>query len=131
MALVPKATTHQEIELFLWMAIITVIQKYLAIIVAGGAEAAVVGRQMVREHLAKLESPTDFDIYAYTGEALRSIPWPARPFVSRIIAAAMSGDVGIHSRLMAKLAQVQGACVGIEAILFLVGVWRLASGIPI
>lgn len=130
MTLVPGAVVRLEVELFLWMAIVTVIQKYLAIIVAGGSEAAVVGRQMVLEHMETLESPSDFNAAAYGAESLRSVPPFARPYIRRMLAAVMSGDVGIYSRRLAKLAQMQAIFLLIEAILFLTAILQLGRAVP-
>jgi hypothetical protein len=51
LTLVPIATVRAGLMLFVWAAIVTVIQKYLAIIVASGAEGAASGRGHVKDYM--------------------------------------------------------------------------------
>src|ERR1019366_10014155 len=82
LAWVTADTARSELKLFGWALVVTVVQKYLAIIVTCGADGAASGRALVREHYKDQrdrDQAETLNAKAFTDEIQKAVPWPARP----------------------------------------------------
>jgi hypothetical protein len=119
--LVPVGAVRIGSILFLCAVLVTVLQKYLAIVVTSGAEGAALGRALVKEHLKErkeLGLQSALDPETLTKEMLKALYWPATKIASRFIARSKKGDFAAGARAFMKLAQVQGFFVMLELGLF-------------
>jgi len=122
---------HQVIRLDVhsrsgWLLVIaalgTVVQKYLALLVASIAESYRIGREAGDAYLAAQRAeggPVEFNITAYYAYVLAAL-FPlqrrlARPFLEK----AARGDFLAGARFALKLGEVQGMIVLIDALLII------------
>ena len=125
LAWVTADTARAELKLFGWALVVTVAQKYLAIIVTCGAEGAASGRALVREHLKEQRDQGQeetFNVKAFADEFRKAAFWPASRFVASMNAKALAGDVGAASRLFFRCMQIQAMLLVVEIVLFLFAV---------
>ena len=133
LAMLPLANVRGLGQLFLWAVVVTVVEKYVAIIVSGGAEASASGRALVLEHLKgrrERGQSTELDFRIFSDAMMKSLFRPGRWIAARSIRKVMSGDLTAGSRQQLKLAQVQGMLVLIEIGLFLFAIGRIVHAIP-
>jgi hypothetical protein len=103
--------------LFVVAAFGTVVQKYLAMIIAGVAEGFRIGCQAVEEHRARRS--IELDVTALNGYMLDALyplqRWFIRPFVDK----AAQGELVSGGQLALVLGQIQGYVVFVDSLLIL------------
>ena len=133
LVLVPVATLRFGAMLFLCATILTVVEKYLAIIVIAAAEAAPFGRQLFQDHARLMEAhglEPDLDVQVFIYELKKAIFPSARWVLTRMLAKTVAGDFAAFSRVLVGVAQFQGLLVVLEVVLFLWVVGRIVSTLP-
>jgi hypothetical protein len=122
----PVKTVKCAAVLFLIAAGLTVVEKYLASIVVGAAEAAAhaaeIGRRMADEDVE-----LDFSIVLKEFETA-TLP-PMRWLVGRSFAKVQSGDFAASGRNFARCAQVQGMLALVIAIIVLSALGLIVFGL--
>lgn len=114
----PPETVRRSVGwLFVVAAFGTVVQKYLATIIAGVAEGFRIGRQAFEEHRARRS--IELDVTALNGYMLDALyplqRWLIRPFVDK----AAQGDLVAGAQLALVLGQIQGYIVFVDSLLIL------------
>jgi hypothetical protein len=133
LAFVPAGVVKVIAEYFLAAAIITVLEKYLSIIVCAGAEAAAFSRTTVLEHFKtqkELGFAETLDMQRFMNEFLQGLLPPARWLAARQVRKALAGDLASGGRMLSWVAQSQGFLVLIELGLFLRAVARIVGALP-
>jgi hypothetical protein len=108
--------------LFVAVVFVTVLQKYLAIIIAAACEGSKIGRQAIEGHLTRRRShggSWDLDpviIANYISAALFPLQ---RRLASSFMDKTLKGDLVAGPKAIFRLGQVQGCIVGIDVLLIL------------
>jgi hypothetical protein len=114
----PSPAFHRLIELFLWVAVLGIIAKYLSVAVSGASAGTAIGREAV-------SGVGELNLEPLARQMLRGLPQPARFFTRRMLAKAMAGDLLSSSRLFFCLAQVQGALTMLQAACVIVAIYTV------
>lgn len=120
-------------ELFVWAMCVTVVEKYLAIIVAASSEAAAFSRTTFKEYLkerreAKLSET--LSMQTFVKEFVRPIFKPAAWLASIQIRKVMAGDLNAGARPMVIISQTQGALLLVEIGLFVAAIVKVVAALP-
>jgi len=118
--LVSRYAIRTNLKLFGAAVVVTVIEKYIAIIAIAGSEAVLATRALILEHIkVRRESdlPPSLDAGLIKAEIARAI---FRPFAKKIKAGDNDG-----MRRLVRLSQVQGLLLLVEILLFLVALGTL------
>lgn len=132
-ALIPAATIRVGTKLFLWAVCVTVVEKYLYIIAAGGAEAAESARTSFNEHFkARREQnlPINLNMQLFILEMIRPLFKPALWVASGALRKIAAGDTNAGVRFLVVIAQIQGALMAVEVVLFVAAIWRIVEALP-
>lgn len=119
--------------LFGWATVVTVLEKFLALIVSSGSEAAASSRTLILDHMKlrrEIKESPDLDIKAMAEEIVRPMFWPARWLASRQMRKSLNGDLTAGARPLMRYGQIQGFLVLIEIVLFLAALWQVVKGLP-
>jgi len=119
---IPLPTVASAAYLFLVAAVVCVAQRYVAMIVASGAESAKEGREMG-------EKLQDMDTDEFFAQMLKGIPWPARKMCKGQFDALREGDYAVSGRLFMRLTMMHGALVTIELVVLLVALTKIVNAI--
>jgi len=133
LSLVSVTTVRAGSKLFICAVLATVIQKYLAIIVASAADGAALGRALVKEHIKERKEQglnPMLDTEAVTSEMVKPLFWPGSWIARKFVIKAHSGDFGAGARATMKLAQIQGVFVMIEIVVFLDAAICIVRALP-
>ncbi len=109
-------------RLFLIAVVLGLVEKYIATVLRGAAEASAAGRE-IGEKFAEF----DLDFKIVFGELEKAMFPPLKWFVRRSLAKAQSGDFAASARSFVKWAQIQGFVVVVQAAVLLWAVYRLLS----
>ena len=129
---VAAAAERKSGSIFLAVVVATVLQKYLAIIVAAAAEGSKIGRQAIEDHLTRRRvhgGAWDLDpviIANHMSTALFPVP---RRLASSLMDKSLRGDLVAGPRAIFKLCQIQGCIVGIDVLLILWTVGVIVCGV--
>jgi hypothetical protein len=132
-ALIPAATLRSGTKLFLWAVVVTVVEKYLYIIVAGGAEGAEFARTSFNDHFkARREQnlPVNLNIQLFIREMIRPLFKPALWVASRLLRKIAAGDTNAGARMLVVISQIQGALMAVDVVLFVAGIWQIVAALP-
>ena len=133
-ALVSRNAIRTDLKLFAAAVVITVIEKYIAIIVIAGSESALATRALVLEHI-KLrredDLPLNLDARLVTAEIIRPIFRPFRWLAERSANKIQAGDNGAGMRRLVRLSQVQGLLLFVQIVLFLIALSTIIRALPI
>jgi hypothetical protein len=132
-ALVLTSAIRFGAKLFCCAVVVTVIEKYIAIIVSGGGESAVAARSAVLDHIDRrrelgLSQALDMDVF--TREFARALFRPFRRVASRAARKVNEGDLNAGARPILVLAQIQGLLVFVQIVLFLIALWKIVETLP-
>jgi len=131
--LVSRYTIRTDAKLFCAAVIVTVIEKYIAIIVVAGSEGAISSRTIVLDHI-KLRREANLlpslDAKLVTAEIVRAIFPPFRSLAERPARKAEQGDHGAGMRRLVRLSQVQGLLLLVQIVLFLVALGTIIRALP-
>jgi hypothetical protein len=132
-ALVPPHAVRVCAILFGWAVVVTVVEKFLAIVVSGASEAGAFARTLMLDHMKlkrELDQSQSLDIKLITEEIMRPMFKPARWLASRQIRKTLSGDLTAGSRPLMRYGQVQGFLTLVEVGLFLAALWQVVAHLP-
>ncbi len=108
LAHVPATQLQAAVRLFAWSMVATVVQRYLAVVIAAGAAGAEEGRQIfAASGIPASEVDLDVLLNEMSLAFWRPFRWPIRHLNRRLKA----GDFAAAGRLVAKTAQLQGVFV--------------------
>ena len=111
---------------FFLVAILGLLAKGLAVLVASASAGATIGRtegERVAVHTDQLDIPWFF------GEVERTIIPPARWLVRSSFARAAKGDLTVTARLFTLVAQIQALLVALQALVVLVAIAVVVCGV--
>jgi hypothetical protein len=131
--LVPAASIRYGAKLFLAAVCVTVVEKYLSIIVAGGSEGADFARSTLEDHLKKRREqglPLNLNMQTFIGEFLRPLFKPAVWLASFALRKIAAGDFNAGARQLVVMSQTQGALLLAEVGLFIAAIWRIVATLP-
>lgn len=103
-ALVSSYAIRTDAKLFCAAVIVTVIEKYIAIIVIAGSEGAVSARAIILDHFKlrrEANEPPNLDAKIITAEIVRPIFRPFRWIAERSVRKIEAGDSGLGMRRLA------------------------------
>jgi hypothetical protein len=132
-ALISRNAIRTDLKLFGAAVVITVIEKYIAIVVIAGAEASLSARAMVLEHFKmrrEINQPPNLDARIFAAEILRAIFRPFRSLAERSAKKIDSGDTGAGMRRLVRLSQVQGLLLLVQIVLFLIALGTIIRALP-
>jgi hypothetical protein len=132
--LVSRYAIRTDLKLFGAAVVITVIEKYIAIVVIAGSEAALAARATVLEYIKlrrEANQPMSLDARLVTAEIIRPIFRPFRWLAERSAKKIAAGDNGAGMRRLVRLSQVQGLLLLIEIVLFLIALGTIIRALPI
>jgi hypothetical protein len=117
---IPLPTVVSVAYLFLVAAVVCIAQRYVAMIIASGAESAKEGREMgdKLKHMDRDE---------FIAQMLRGLPWPVRKICKGQFDALAKGDYAVSGRLFMRLAMLHGALVSIELLFLLVALTKIIN----
>jgi hypothetical protein len=133
-ALVAPSTVRYGAELFLAAVCVTVVEKYISIIVAGGSEGAEFSRTAFEDHFkARREQnlPLNFNLQMFIAEFLRPIFKPALWFGFFALRKIAAGDLNAGVRQLVIMSQIQGALLFLEIGLFVAAIARVVKALPL
>ncbi len=108
LAHIPATQLQVAVRLFAWSMVATVVQRYLAVVIAAGAAGAEEGRQIfAASGIPASEVDLDVLLNEMSLALWRPFRWPIRRLNRRLKA----GDFAAVGRLVAKIAQLQGVFV--------------------
>ena len=117
------ATVRQSGCIFVVVAFVTIIQKYLAITIAAVVEASKIGRQAIEDHLTRRRAhggSWELDPVIIANYIRAALLFPIqRWLVFSIMDKALRGDLVAGPKAIFKLSQIQGCIVGIDVLLTL------------
>ncbi len=119
----PVEVVRQCVASFFIIALLGVIEKFLATFIAAGCAGGNIGKELASEFPAT----ADFNIDAFLSEAEKAIFPPIRYFVRRKFEKAKSGDFVVASRMFTKCAQIQGLIALFQAFIALYSVYLVLS----
>jgi hypothetical protein len=132
-ALIAPSVVRYGAKLFLAAVCVTVVEKYISIIVAGGSEGAEFSRTAFEEHFkARREQnlPLNFNMQKFIAEFLRPIFKPALWLNSSALRKVAAGDQNAANRQLVIMSQIQGALLLLEIGLFVAAVWGIVEALP-
>jgi len=121
-AFIPLQTVASAAYLFLVAAVVCVAQRYVAMIITSGAEAAKEGRELGN----RLQHMDDEEFIA---QMLQGMPWPMRKMCKGQFDALAKGDYAVSGRLFMRLTMWQGLLFSIELIVLLVALTKIVNEI--
>ena len=121
-AFIPLRTVVSTAHLFLAAAVVCVAQRYVAMTIQSGAEAAKEGREMGD----KLEH---MDGDEFILQMLQGVPWIVRKICKGIFEALAKGDYAVSGRLFMRLTMWQGLLVTTELLLLLIALSKIVTEI--
>lgn len=121
-AFIPQATVALDAYLFLIAAVACVGQRYLSLIIVGGAKAAKEGSEMS-------EKWHQMDLEEFIAQMLQGMPWLVRKMCKAQFDALAKGDYAVSGRMFLRLTMWQGLLVTIELIVLLVALTKFVNGI--
>ena len=131
--LVSRYAIRTDAKLFGAAVVVTVIEKYIAIIVIAGSEAAISSRTIVLDHIKlrrEADLPPSLDARLIMAEIVSAIFRPFRWFAQRSLRKAEAGDSGAGMRRLVRLSQVQGFLLLTEIVLFLIALGTIIRALP-
>jgi hypothetical protein len=133
MVVVPAATTRFGAKLFLAAVCITVVEKYLSILVAAGSEGAALSRTSIQNYFderRELDLPIALNMQTFIREFMRPMFRPAVWIASFAIRKVAAGDLNAGVRPLVIMSQVQGGLLLVEVGLFVAAIWRIVDTLP-
>jgi hypothetical protein len=121
------------VVLFLWAVIVTVIEKYIAIVVAGGAEGAKIARSTILDYMklrTERKLPAELDMAVIVREFVKPLFRPAMWIAWRSIKKTTHGDINAGLRQLMVWGQIQGLLLFVEIILFISAIGQLIKALP-
>lgn len=116
----PGAALHRLIELFVVVAVLGILAKYVYVLVSGAGAGSVIGRELTRDLVGEL------DPRALTEYMLKGLPQPARFFVGSSLKKALAGSLLGAPRFFFCLAQLQGALTVLQAACLILAVYTVS-----
>ena len=111
---------------FFIVAILGILAKGLAVLVASASAGAAIGRTEGE----RVASYTDqLDIPWFFGEVERTIIPPVRWLVRSSFAKAAKGDLTVTARLFTLVAQIQALCMALQALVVLFAIAIVVCGV--
>jgi hypothetical protein len=132
-ALVAPSIVRYGAKLFLAAVFVTVVEKYISIMVAGGSEGAEFSRTAFEDHFKVRREQNlslNFNMQMFIAEFLRPIFKPALWFGSFALRKIAAGDFNAGVRQLVVMSQIQGALLLLEIGLFVAAVWRIVEALP-
>ena len=117
---ISAVTISSSAYLFLAAFVFCIAQKYVSMVICGGAESAEKMKDIDTEHM---------DIEEFLQQLLAGIPQPARMLARRVLEPVKKGDFAATGRMHMRLSAIQGSLVMIEAILLLIGITKIVNQI--
>lgn len=121
-AFIPQATVALGAYLFLIAAVVCVAQRYLALVIVGGAKAAKEGSEMG-------EKLQHMDGEEFISQMLQGMPWLVRKICKAQFDALAKGDYAVGGRMFMRLTMWQGLLVTIELVVLLVALTKIINEI--
>jgi hypothetical protein len=131
--LVPAASIRYGATLFLTAVCVTVVEKYISIIVAAGSEGAEFSRATFEDHLKKRTEqgqPLNLNMQTFVREFLRPLFKPAVWLASFALRKIAAGDFNAGVRQLVVMSQTQGVLLMVEVGLFVAAIWRIVATLP-
>ncbi|MGD0137139.1 MAG: hypothetical protein ABSE57_34280 [Bryobacteraceae bacterium] len=119
--------------LFCWAVVVTVIEKYLAIIVSGAGEAADAARSTILQHIDRrreLGLTQTLHMETIMRELVRPLFRPIRWIAWRMNRKVLEGDLTAGARRLLVIAQLQGFLMLVQIVLFLIALVRIVETLP-
>jgi len=116
-AFLTTANIGGSIRLFLIAAVLNVLQRWGAAMIAGSTAVAT--------ELANAPMPDDIEMAELLRLLEKSTPWPMRSWVRRVIKKTMAGDFLVGARMNVHLSHVQSTLLLLQFLLVFVAAWRL------
>jgi hypothetical protein len=132
-AAIVSGKTRTALELFLVAVIVTVAEKYIAVIVLGASEASASARVAMLDYIKaqqEAKQDTTFDPIIFAAEIARPLFWPVRWIAEASIRRALAGDATASGRLLLRLGQVQGLFLLAQIVLFVTALWVVVRSLP-
>jgi hypothetical protein len=131
--LVPRYAIRTDAKLFCAAVIVTVLERYIAIVVIAGSEAAIAARATILDHIKQRieakQSPI-LDVRLFANEIIRPIFRPFRWLAERSMRKINSGDNGAGMRPLVILSQVQGLLLLVQIVVFLFAIGTIIRALP-
>jgi hypothetical protein len=131
--LVPAVTIRRGTNLFLAAVCVTVIEKYLYVLVTGGSEAADFARTAFEDHFKtrrEQQLPLNLNMQTFIREVIRPLFKPALWIASRALRKIAAGDTNAGVRQLVVISQIQGALMLVEVGLFVAAIWQIVEALP-
>lgn len=123
---ISKATLASALHALLWLVAISLVQKILALpvagAVAGSTTAGEITEKAVREHAS-------LDVGRILSDYRSAMIWPFSAFVSRAIRKANAGDILSPAKTMTRISQVQAYLIVIEIGIVLWQLFKLFNAV--
>jgi hypothetical protein len=120
--LVSRNAIRTDLKLFGAAVVVTVVEKYIAIIAIAGSEAVLATRALILEHIKlrrESDLPPSLDAELIKAQIVRAIFRPFRWIPERDAKRVKAGDSMAGIRRLVRLSQVQGLLLLVEILLFL------------
>jgi hypothetical protein len=120
-------------ELFVAALIVTLIEKYLAVIAIGGSKAAADAKELMEKFMKdrrESDLPITFEFETFKAEILRALFFPVKWVAVRQMTGFSRCDFNGSARLLAKISQAQGALMLVEVGLFIAAVFNAVASVP-
>jgi|CXWL01.1.fsa_nt_gi hypothetical protein len=108
------------------LAVLLLAQKSLALIVAGGAAGAAVGRELSAPIIG---SGIELQLEVFLGEIEKATFWPVSILVKRSFAKVIAGDLAASGRAMFRIGQIQALVAGLQMIIIICQLYRVAHSV--
>ena len=119
---IPQATVASGAYLFLMAAVVCVAQRYLALVIVGGAKAAKEGSKLG-------EKWQHMDAEEFISQMLHGMPWMIRKMCKGQFDAMAKGDYAVGGRMFMRLTLWQGLLVTVELVVLLVALSNIVNAI--
>ncbi len=117
------ATMRQSGCIFIAVAFVTALQKYVAITVAAAVDASKIGRHAIEDHLMRRRArggSWDLEPVIIANHLSAALLFPAQRWLAfSIMDKALKGDLVSGPKAIFKLGQIQGCVVSVEVLLIL------------
>ncbi|EHP38860.1 hypothetical protein OR16_34683 [Cupriavidus basilensis OR16] len=123
---VAAACVRWFFALFFVSGALGIFAKFLAALISGATSASSLGFELGKQVDLKT---APFDFAVFLDEASRALFWPGRLFVGWMFAKVLKGDLAVSGRMIAKIGQVQGLMVILQALVAVGSVAVLAAGV--
>ena len=125
--LMSRYAIRTDAKLFCAAVVVTVIEKYIAIIVIAGSEAAISSRTIVLDHVKlrrEANQPPSLDTQLITAEMISAI----FPLFRWLAGSARKHGNGI--RRLVRFSQLQGGLLFLQIMLFLAALGAIIQSLP-